>query len=98
LNNSQAVTTNVYLSLNPKPALENAIEKNPELATKIWQALNSITPEVLMGEGRVYGGGLHKLEPKELANVPIPDIEKLLKKHLVPTEFAPLHSGDAILG
>ena len=29
----------------------------------------AIRDETLVGEGRVYGGGLQKLEPKELANV-----------------------------
>ena len=42
---------------------------HPELCRAIWKALSSITAEILKGEGRVYGGGLHKLEPKELANV-----------------------------
>ena len=41
------------------------------------QALNEITPDVLMNEGRVYGGGLYKLEPKELANAPADGISAL---------------------
>ncbi len=38
------------------------------LAEKIWEALNEISADSLLSEGRVYGGGLHELEPKELAN------------------------------
>jgi hypothetical protein len=52
--------------LYPKPALEKALSNKPELLKKVWQALNRISDETLIGEGRVYGGGLHKLEPKEL--------------------------------
>jgi hypothetical protein len=46
----------------------------------VWEVLNRITPDQILGEGRVYGGGLHKLEPKELANVPVPEIADLLAK------------------
>ena len=35
--------------------------------------------ETLLGEDRVYGGGLHKLEPKELANLPVGSLLDLLK-------------------
>jgi len=70
LNYSKATTANVYLLLYPKPDLAASLSHHPELYQKVWQALSSIAAEMLMQEGRVYGGGLHKLEPKELANVP----------------------------
>jgi adenine-specific DNA-methyltransferase len=69
LNHSQATATNVYLMLYPKPILDKALSQNSEKIKQVWQALNEISDEMLMGEGRLYGGGLYKLEPKELANV-----------------------------
>ena len=36
--------------------------------------LYKITGKEMLDEGRVCGGGLHKLEPKELSDVPVPDI------------------------
>ena len=68
LNHSIATATNVYLMLYPKPALAKALSGKPELHKEVWQALERISDEALMGEGRVYGGGLHKLEPRELGN------------------------------
>jgi len=70
LNHSKATTANVYLLLYPKPDLAASLSDHPELYRKVWKTLSSIAAETLMQEGRVYGGGLHKLEPKELANVP----------------------------
>ncbi len=74
LNNSRAITTNVFLMLYPQPLLARRLEANPAGIRDIWAALNAIKPETLLGEGRVYGGGLHKLEPRELANVPADDL------------------------
>lgn len=78
LNQSRATVANVYLAMYPTPVLASALAKDPALIRPVWEALNRITPEQLLGEGRVYGGGLHKLEPKELANVPVPEIASLL--------------------
>jgi adenine-specific DNA-methyltransferase len=69
LNHSRAIAANVYLLLYPKPAINRVITEHPEALRKIWQSLNSLDIGSILGEGRVYGGGLHKLEPKELGNV-----------------------------
>ena len=70
LNNSKATAANVYLMLYPREPFERALMDRPELKRQVWEYLNQISPQALLGEGRVYGGGLHKLEPKELGNVP----------------------------
>lgn len=71
LNHSKATAANVYLILYPKPAFADMMKDCPELVRGLWQHLNQTSLESLTGEGRVYGGGLYKLEPKELGNVPI---------------------------
>lgn len=70
LNLSRAVAPNVYLMLNFRPGLGAHLSARPELLEVVWRGLSSLRPETLVAEGRVYGGGLFKLEPKELANVP----------------------------
>ncbi len=68
-NRSQATAHNVYLLLYPKDPLRNALTQRPELEADVFAALQSITAAHLISEGRVYGGGLHKVEPRELAQV-----------------------------
>lgn len=79
LNESKATAANVYLLLYPKPLLAGALAATPSLAWKLWKFFNSIPSEDLLDEGRVYGGGLYKLEPRELANVPIDRIPELAR-------------------
>lgn len=68
-NRSQATAHNVYLLLYPRGRLRDALAANPGLAAQVFEALQRITPAQLLSEGRVYGGGLHKVEPKELAQI-----------------------------
>ena len=81
LNRSKAIVANSYLILYPKPQLEREIVQNPELNEQLLEALNQITAKAMLDEGRVYGGGMYKIEPKELANVPSMEISILLGKH-----------------
>jgi hypothetical protein len=71
LNRSLAIAANVYLMLYPRAGLARALDGDPELARAVWSALRRIPSEALAGVGRVYGGGLHKLEPRELSAAPL---------------------------
>ena len=84
LNNSRATAANVYLMLYPKGPIERALQDSSGLKRQTWELLNKICPKTLLGEGRVYGGGLHKLEPKELANVPVGALAELLPESARP--------------
>ena len=83
LNHSDAIATNSYLMLYPKGVLREAIENNPAITTKVWNILKTITTKDLESEGRVYGGGLKKIEPKELSNVKCHQLAELLLTNLV---------------
>jgi adenine-specific DNA-methyltransferase len=68
-NQSNAIAANVYLMLYPKPDIEERVREDGNVQESLFRCLQSICIESLVGEGRVYGGGLHKVEPKELAKV-----------------------------
>lgn len=63
-NKSNAVVTTAYLCLYPRESL------NEDQLDEACGLLNSIDPALLISSGREYGGGLRKLEPKELLSVP----------------------------
>ena len=77
LNTSKAITTNVYLLLYPKPQYAHCI-KDENVLEEIWHELNAIPTETLSRNGRFYGGGLRKMEPKELMQTPAKGIADLL--------------------
>lgn len=85
LNRSLATAANVYLLLYPKPGLARLIERDSSLLGHMWSILNNLSPSSLLEEGRVYGGGLHKLEPKELGKI---DATPLID--VLPESFSPV--------
>ena len=78
LNHSDATACNVFLMLYPKPLLTRAIAKDASVIRIVWEFLNEIDSDELLGHGRVYGGGLHKLEPKELRGFPAEKLVALI--------------------
>lgn len=78
LNHSDAIVTNSYLMLYPKNGVLKALEQSPDILSEIWEALSDITASDFECESRIYGGGLKKIEPRELSLVRCSQLAKLL--------------------
>jgi hypothetical protein len=76
--------------LYPKGPLQRALTKQPELEASVFEALQSIAPAAFLSEGRVYGGGLHKVEPKELAHIPAGRVLESIESHVRIERQAPM--------
>ncbi len=74
-NRSQATAANVYLLLYPK---EFIARKLADKSREVFEALSAIHPDHFFSEGRVYGGGLYKMEPAELMRLPADTIAQIL--------------------
>jgi hypothetical protein len=83
-NRSDATATNVYLMLIPKKTVADVFEREPETAKLVVDFLSETNLEELLGHGRVYGGGLHKLEPKELGRLDATRLARSLGVGLPP--------------
>lgn len=71
--------TNAYLLLFPHMQFENALRDNDQ-RERIVSVLNQLGAEEIISRGRVYGGGLYKLEPKELMSVPADALYDILQE------------------
>ncbi len=79
LNKSKAIVTNSFLMLHPTKELKEILNNDVNKLEELLVILNDITTNSFLENGRVYGGGMRKFEPKELSNVDATLIDDYLK-------------------
>ena len=80
LNQSKAVALNTYILLYPKPWLATLLESDQVLCEKLLEYLNHIAESVIAHRTRGYSGGLQKIEPNELKNVPLANLPQKISE------------------
>ena len=85
-NRSRAIGTNLYLMLQPLNGLAEMLRRYPDRAKAVHDLLGQVTGGELRGEGRVYGGGLNKIEPSELARISAAPFVDLWPEIGMPTQ------------
>lgn len=86
LNETDSIATNSYLLLYPRKEYVAKLSDKDTLYG-VWQCLNTLPKSAILAEGRTYGGGLHKLEPRELMNTPTPQLQCVLGKRSIPKQL-----------
>jgi len=69
LNDTRAIVSNSFLMMYPKPQLADFLSADVTRAVAVWEHLLGIPRGRIVEAGRSYGGGLQKVEPKELASI-----------------------------
>jgi methylase of polypeptide subunit release factors len=95
LNHSRATATNLYLMLYPIGLIADYLEENPAAMTAVHEGLRSLSADDLRRGGREYGGGLHKMEPKELAALSAKAIIDIAPDKLAPQQSAQIRLFEA---
>lgn len=85
-NESDAIATNSMLMLYPTERFVEEFGESRDSYLKMWKFLSSLPVNRIIDEGRVYGGGLHKIEPKELMNVDITGFERFMDSNIHEVE------------
>lgn len=82
LNESAAIATNSFLMLYPKGALRRVFAESAENREAAWRCLLAIPAGEFRRAGRCYGGGLQKMEPRELGDLACPALSEWLSGHV----------------
>lgn len=80
-NRSSAIATNVYLMMYPRGPLKEILNVYPDIHSEIFDILKNISRKEIMSNGRVYGGGLHKVEPRELGMISGKQLKELILRY-----------------